>query len=289
MVRVTSASALLNRRLAETRRLAELRGGASASFRGEAGTAARLHHPSRITQPLYGLRRPTPRQIPQPHAPTSRRPPTSSKSLTAKTPHPHTHTVAPPPEVRPDDPPGSCIYAPRVGAQDDLWAELSYLFDTDDGSLPEVVFTGAEPGEVQSLFAFLIDRGTIDAESKLWDNVLDAGVPVIDVPDAGARVVIGQAEAFHVLLDGIEVDGVALPPIGAFILTDEVALDYRMGPAWTPPVLAALARLLGAMRTLAPSATLQARPDGAPDCTDPRFVPALDRYLASPDVSPPRS
>ena len=77
-------------------------------------------------------------------------------------------------------------------------------------------------------------------------------------------------------------DGIRIPPLGAFFFDDELALDYRMGADWTPVVLAAFARLLGVMRAFAPGASLQARPDGAVrEHADPRFGPALERYLAA--------
>lgn len=174
-----------------------------------------------------------------------------------------------------------------MGAQDDLWVELRDLFDTDDGSLPEVVFIDPPRGALQPLFAFLMGRGTVDADrdATLWDPTLEADVPITDVPDAGERVATGNLPSFHVVFNGIEVDGITIPPLGAFFFEDELALDYRMGDEWTPPVLAAFARLLDAMRALAPGVELQARPDGGgAEHADPRLGPALDRYLSSAEV-----
>jgi hypothetical protein len=215
-----------------------------------------------------------------------RRPATAVPSETAhegrpasdRTPGPRTRAVRATPR----------IYAPLVGAQDDLWAELHDLFDADDGSLPEVAFVDASPREVQALFAFLVQRGSVDAGFEVWDKLLEAAVPLFAVPDAGARVASGQVTSFHLRLDAIEVEGTVLPQLGAFICADEVALDYRAGTAWTPAVLAAFARLLAELRARAPSAGLHARPDGMPERADPRFVPAFDRYLASCGISPPQ-
>jgi hypothetical protein len=49
-----------------------------------------------------------------------------------------------------------------------------------------------------------------------------------------------------------------------------------------PPVLGAFARLLGAMRDVAPGARLYAQPEGGTrKDADPRLEPALDRYLSA--------
>jgi hypothetical protein len=39
-----------------------------------------------------------------------------------------------------------------MGAQEELWAELHELFDTDDGSLPEVAFVDLPRTALQPLF-----------------------------------------------------------------------------------------------------------------------------------------
>ena len=171
-------------------------------------------------------------------------------------------------------------------AQDDLWTELHELFDTDDGSLPEIVFVDPPRTALQPLFAFLMGRGTVDLVSggSVYDPALEADVPIADVPDAGARVASGRIPDFHVLFHGIEVDGVTVPPLGACFGQNQVALDYRMGSDWNATVLAAFARLLDEMRALAPGARLHAGADGgAPEHDDTTFELALDRYLASPE------
>jgi len=175
-----------------------------------------------------------------------------------------------------------------VSAQDDLWEELHDLFDTDDGSLPEIVFVDPPRSSLQPLFAFLMQRGTVDPTrgGSLWDPERDADVPITDVPDAGERVAMGRVPYFHVVFHGIDVAGVPIPPLGAFFDQNAVALDYRMGEDWNPPVLAAFARLLDAMRALAPNIPLHARPDGGgPEHDDPSFEIAIDRYLSSPEAS----
>jgi hypothetical protein len=124
----------------------------------------------------------------------------------------------------------------------------------------QVGFIDPPRGALQPIFALLMERGTVDTDrgGTLWDPTLEADVPVTDVPDAGERVATGHLPSFNVVINGIEVNGITIRPLGAFVFEDELALDYRMGDEWTPPVLAAFAQLLDTMRALAPGAELQA-------------------------------
>ena len=60
----------------------------------------------------------------------------------------------------------------------------------------------------------------------------------------GARDVTGEADACHVVLRDTRVGAAVLPELGVFVLPDEVALDYRMGPEWRAEEVAALFTLL---------------------------------------------
>jgi hypothetical protein len=177
------------------------------------------------------------------------------------------------------------MYGAGVSAQDDLWVALREWFEVDDGSLPEVVFSDLPRGVLPALLGFLMERSAPDSTQPLilWDTALSAAAP-IEPLTAAARVASGEIPNFHVRIQGIEVDGIALPSLGIFVCTDELALDYRMGGEWTPAVLAAFVRLLGAMHALAPAARLESRGDTDMPA-DPWFQPAVERYLSSSDAN----
>jgi hypothetical protein len=159
-----------------------------------------------------------------------------------------------------------------VAPVDELWAELHEVFVHDDGSLPEFVLVDVPAGAQRALLDRLLEQGHTD--DTIWDPSRDRDVRVSELLDAGGRL-----PTFHALFTGIRIDGVELPALGAFFIGDELALDYRAGPEWTPDTVAALARFLVELRDLAPGACVAWRADGGD--TLQRLDELLDRSVAS--------
>ena len=139
-----------------------------------------------------------------------------------------------------------------------IWAELHDLFDTDDGSLPEfrVCYSNVDATIVG--YALLRTRAArvVSRDAHFWSAVHGEDRPVDSVPNAAALVVAGDAEPFHVVLGGIRGHASEIPDLGVFVFPDQLALDYRMGPAWGPAELEALFELLAELTRLDPAATL---------------------------------
>jgi hypothetical protein len=160
-----------------------------------------------------------------------------------------------------------------VNAERELWDSVRHLFERDDSSLPEVVQTGLPADAIQPLFAFLSQRGRL--RSRAQQLAMGPGTggryPCDDVPDAGEWVASGKIASFHVVFHGIRVGDIGLPPLGAFFVEDELAVDYRMGDDWTPDVLGAFVQLVNQMRACS----------GCPSRGTPRrWWPGTQRYRA---------
>jgi hypothetical protein len=139
-----------------------------------------------------------------------------------------------------------------------LFARIGFLFDTDDGSLPEIRLAGLTAHQTPLVHARLRALASRTHEgASFWDRRADRATPLDSVPNAAALVVSGDAEAFHLLLHDPHVGDVALPALGVFVFPDEVVLDYRMGPEWGPTEVAALLALLCELRRLAPGSRVE--------------------------------
>jgi hypothetical protein len=162
-----------------------------------------------------------------------------------------------------------------------LWNELRDLFDTDDGSLPEVRVDYRDSSAVVSGYALLRGRAArvVTDNAHFWSKTHDAQRPLDSVSNAAALVVSGEAEAFHVVLGGIQSRSVVIPDLGVFVLPDQLALDYRMGTAWGPKELEALFALLGELASLDPDASLSLEEGVLPDVVY-RFQSAWQRWSA---------
>jgi hypothetical protein len=175
-----------------------------------------------------------------------------------------------------------------MDAEARLWDELHELFDTDDGSLPDVVLYGLQPKSLQSSFDLLRKLAAPLEGQTLWHEEKQAQVPVEDVADAPTLVAAFRIPPFHVRFSGIRIGDVPIPTLGAFTFQEMLALDYRMGEQWNPTVLGAFARLLGQLKALAPEGHLAAVPGGG-DVTEhaePGFEHAIARYLGASSSLP---
>jgi hypothetical protein len=101
----------------------------------------------------------------------------------------------------------------------------------------------------------------------------------LGVSNAAALVASGEAEAFHVVFGGLHFRDTTIPDLGVFVFPDQLALDYRMGPAWGPKELEALFQLLDELTALDPRATLTLEEGVLPDVVA-RFQTARRRWAA---------
>jgi hypothetical protein len=160
-----------------------------------------------------------------------------------------------------------------------LWKELHYLFDTDDGSLPEILIANLSKDEVVAIFDYLQQtcRQMNDA-ATFWSIEEQADRPVVSVPNAAALVMQGRAEPFIVLCEGLAYDGEVIPDIGVFVFGDEIALVYRMGREWNAANLKALFGILQAVTRIAPTAKISVE-EGALKSVRRHFEATWKKYV----------
>ena len=161
---------------------------------------------------------------------------------------------------------------------DELWDEAGVCFDTNDGSLPGIEVAKLSPAGVSAVYAMLRRRSRLhNAPTELWNRTRDDAVPVDSVPDAAGLVAAGEAEAFHLCVEGLVAGGVELPVLGVFVYPDGVELDYRMGREWGPAQVAGFFELLRDCCALDPSAVVLPAECEGPPYPD-RFLRAWSAY-----------
>jgi hypothetical protein len=129
--------------------------------------------------------------------------------------------------------------------------QLQY-FDTDDGSLPEITVTFADPSRVTQAFEHLFSSGARNVSvggGSLWLTASQSERPFTGASDA-ALVISGAAESFHVVLAGVTCSGCSIPDLGVFVDPDSLTLDYRMGSPWGEREIQSLLALLRQLRAL---------------------------------------
>jgi hypothetical protein len=139
----------------------------------------------------------------------------------------------------------------------DARKKLRFLFDTDDGSLPDIRSAGLSPDGVASVFDLIRSRAALNPDAAFWHRTLDREEPLDARRNPAGMVVSGEAEPFHVLASGITAGAAVLPDLGVFVFPDEVVLGYRMGPEWGEPELGVLCELLRGLTAVAPEARIK--------------------------------
>jgi hypothetical protein len=135
-----------------------------------------------------------------------------------------------------------------------LWKELHDLFDTDDGSLPEIQIQNLSSDEVITIFDYLKNAcHHLSNNARFWSVEDQESKPINFVPNAAALVTQGRAEPFHVLCHGLSYGGEVIPDLGVFVFDDQISLDYRMGAEWNAARLKALFGTLRQIKQLAPA------------------------------------
>jgi hypothetical protein len=158
-----------------------------------------------------------------------------------------------------------------------VWKELRFLFDTDDGSLPEVRVTDLSRDGLATGYAFLRWQAQVAPGVAFWHRTLNREEQLDAWPDAAWLVATQEADVFHFLARGIAIDGVILPDLGVFVFPDELALDYRMGPEWDERRVLALFELLRQLAALDPQARVRLDRGILPE-VERRFLAAWSAY-----------
>ena len=162
------------------------------------------------------------------------------------------------------------------------WAEIHELFDSDDGSLPEIRVDFARGDGAALGFALLRSRAASSrGQASFWSRTRDEECALDSVPAAAELVARGEADPFHVVLCGIRSRGVTIPDLGVFVSGDQLALDYRMGAGWGHDTLQALFELLAELVRPDPGASLSLEEAVLPEVAA-RFHRTWRRWSAQP-------
>ena len=160
----------------------------------------------------------------------------------------------------------------------EYWPDLKHLFDTDDGSLPDVFVTEISGAEVCAIYNWVMSLCEIYGEPTLWFDAQGKDVPIRDVPDPAGSVVAGDVIQFRHGLSGLCFGGVELPTLTIAVCPEDIEFDYRMGSEWGAQQLGAFLGFLAGVLELAPGAKVVHRFEGVQQDT-PGFTEAVGRYV----------
>ena len=161
-----------------------------------------------------------------------------------------------------------------------LWDELRNDFVEDDDSYHpggDVWFEGLSANDVARLWAHVARHAISVRVTQAWFQ--GAETELEDVEDAVAQFERGRADYVRLSADGLECHGEVLPLMHFELFPDLFSMYWWVNhPAdrWTPEGVAALARLLGDLRSFVPHARLEYEYSDSHD-----FWGSVERFLAT--------
>lgn len=161
---------------------------------------------------------------------------------------------------------------------DALWDKLHDMFDTDDGSLPEIYLVNLSGDSVANIWTYLVKSASgLNPDASFWHRAKGSDIPIDEVPNAAQLVVQGEAESFHVVVHGISVGGTVIPDLGVFVFPDAIYFDYRMGREWGAEELNSLFALLHQLLSMDQNGIVTLPPEYSADFRQ-RFASAFAEY-----------
>jgi hypothetical protein len=154
------------------------------------------------------------------------------------------------------------------------------LFFEDDGQALHVIRLHGLSGVTVVMVARTLQRTGRLSPVLAWDNTAASEVPLADLGLAAEGIVAGNLDPVHVLMRAWGSGRGVVPDLGVFVGPDELTLDYRMGPGWTPASVAALFDLLGQLSNLDPEMKVALHEAVLPE-RQAEFASALAWFRAS--------
>lgn len=159
-----------------------------------------------------------------------------------------------------------------------LWLRVKSCFENDDGSFPTIEIANLTPAEVGEVYSYVRSSAVVaNPEASFWDRVDGVDRNLDDVPNAGLWVAERRAAPFHFAVDGIHVNGIALPRLGMHIFQDLIAIDYQMGADWNPHNVSAFFSFLRSLVARTASGVVRASASEAPP-EDIAFIEAWNDF-----------
>lgn len=114
-----------------------------------------------------------------------------------------------------------------------LWNETHHMFDSDDGSFPEICICGLSADQVSDGYLFIREKAQFTVGTPCFFNCETRREMDLSEAENPARLVCEKkANPFHFMTRNIRYEPGCVHELGIFIFDNAIALDYEKGPIW---------------------------------------------------------
>jgi hypothetical protein len=158
----------------------------------------------------------------------------------------------------------------------DLWKNLSHLFESNDGSLPDIHINNITIEDVVKIYSWVLALTTPSANSFLWSLEEKRDVQISELDNPSMYLLEGRSEPFRHCLELFTFNSVLIPQLSIFIDNSSIQFDYRMGKEWTHKEVNALFEFLCQIKDIVPNARVFQTYEGDYDKPNREFSNAFD-------------
>lgn len=115
-----------------------------------------------------------------------------------------------------------------------IWNQLHDLFDTDDGSLPDIFIESLTGKQVIEVYRRTMIPAKLYGDPKAWNKETQEEIPLHSLDNPAEAVVNGKIESFRHVLEDLKINNVLLPELTVCVDAASVSFDYRAGDDWGP-------------------------------------------------------
>jgi hypothetical protein len=168
--------------------------------------------------------------------------------------------------------------AARTITDAELWGRVRVFFEEDEGALHTIRLQRLSGATLVMVARKLQHAGRV-SPVLAWDNTAAVEVRPADLGFAAEGVVAGDLDPVHVLVSAPDFGRGTIPDLGVRVSRDEVVLDYRRGPDWTPTAVASLFDLLAQLSNVSTDVRVSLHESVLPE-RQAEFASALSWFRA---------
>jgi hypothetical protein len=156
----------------------------------------------------------------------------------------------------------------------ELWHKVGHLFNTDDGSLPDIFIDDLSNEEIVTIYDYVMTQATIDGNATAWSLESEKDIPIRNIENPATQFIENRIESFRHLIV-LKVGELELPSLSVCVGQESIEFDYRMGKEWNEKNVSALFRFLSEIQLIAPNSKIHQADEGGSENPSSIFQESL--------------
>ena len=157
----------------------------------------------------------------------------------------------------------------------DIWLKVRHLFETDDGSLPDIFIENLTDRQVVQIYNKVMEQSEIEGDPTLWSLEEEKDVPIKSVENPSQKFIEKKVDSFRHVINHLYINDIKIPTLSICVETRGVSFE------WEEKQVSALFDLLSSIKEMAPNAKIFQANEGGYDQPSDIFATIFREYHES--------